>query len=146
MKLKDVKTVNSHALGLKVKDPADRRLRNDVLLESNRPTRTAVKRAYDVQDPRKPVSLVVLLGEFPDPNACVELGSLQVKPLPGLARQTVDVSFSFQANGLLLVEAWIRTGKGQRPTPARLELAVQGRMSEGEVDAATQTLRGISIE
>jgi molecular chaperone DnaK len=149
--VKEVQTVNSHPLGLLVKEKTTGALFNDVVIPQNQQTDTRVKKRYPVQDPKRGVTLVILEGDLPDPEACVRLGQVRIsEPEAGLqladAPQTVEVCYSFAKNGMLCVEGTVHRGPGMKPVTARIDLKVNNTMSENEVNDATGTLRGVMVE
>jgi len=144
--IKGVETVNSHPLGLKVKDPNGRPV-NDVFIKANEKTERSVSRRYLLQNNRA-VTLTVLEGDQKDPLLCVQLGEVRAGDLPsGLDKhEPIDVHFQFQENGLLKVEGEIRNPNGGAPIRPQLKVLVDGAMSLGEKEIAAKTLRGISID
>jgi len=150
--VKDVQTVNSHALGLLVKEKSTGRLFNDVVIPQNQQTDTQVTKRYPVQDPKRGVTLVILEGDLPDPEACVRLGQVRIaepeaSAAPaGPGAQSVEVRYSFARNGMLRVEGTVYRGPTMKPVTARIDLKVNNTMSENEVVDATGTLRGVLVE
>jgi hypothetical protein len=70
-----VRTVNPHALGLKVFSRKAGKHVNDVLIRSNQPTLTKEKRMYPVAKGATEINLIILQGELEDPRDCVVLGT-----------------------------------------------------------------------
>ena len=141
-----VRTVNPHALGLKVFSRKQQQHVNDVLIHSNEPTLTKAKRIYPVAEGAKEISLIVLQGELPDPRDCVVLGKATIPNVsPELLKGArVEVSFSFQENGLLSVEAEVQPPQG-KPVNLQFDVSVEGGMSADEVAASEEILTGITI-
>lgn len=148
MRVKTVKTVNSHSLGLLVKKAKESTIENSVLLKANEPTLTRVVRSYRIQKGAKHLDLRILLGDSTDPEACVQLGKGRISNLPDswTPNDSVDVGFCFQENGLLQVDAVVRRNGVVSPHQVKFEIQVEGEMSEPEVMAATATLKGITID
>jgi molecular chaperone DnaK len=148
MPVKEIKTVNSHPLGLMVRSIKHKTLHNDVLLPANEPTRKLVSRTYKIPGEAKALTLTILLGDARDPQACLYLGKGRIAGIPKDLGPTddVEVVFCFLESGLLQVEARVR--RDGRPTSEKVqfEVIVEGKMSETEVDAARATLRGITVD
>jgi molecular chaperone DnaK (HSP70) len=148
--VESVQTVNSHPLGLLVRKMSEQRNVNDVVLPRGKPTRTEVTRTYRFQPGMKALSLGILLGDSPDPQACVFLGKGRIASLPPdlTPADKIAVTFCFQENGLLHVEGRLLRAKRSQAAgePLRFEVTVDGTMSETERDAARQSLKGINIE
>ncbi len=143
----DVKTVNSHALGLIVNHVKTNTLMNRVILKANQPTRSRVTRAFKVKEGQRKISLPILLGEHKNPEMCARLGMLSIADLPkDLPKDAnVEVGFTFQDNGLLQIEVQIFK-EPNKPIGHNFELMVEGVMTEEEVQSATETLRGIKFD
>lgn len=142
-----VRTVNPHALGLKVYSRKQGKHVNDVLIRSNLPTLTKVKRIYPVAKDATEIKLVILQGELEDPKDCVPLG---VTTIPGLdlaklAGAKVEVAFNFQENGLLAVEAEVQPADGAPHATIRFDVNVEGSMSPAQVAEAEEWGTGITI-
>jgi molecular chaperone DnaK len=148
MPVKEILTVNSHPLGLVVRNAKSNKVLNDVLLQANEPTLKRVVRSYKIRQGAKALALLILLGDAPDPEACVYLGKGRITDLPkDLApADDVDVTFCFLENGLLHVAGAVRRAGGEVLRDITFDVHVEGKMSEQEVDAARATLRGISID
>jgi molecular chaperone DnaK len=147
----DVQTVNSHGLGLLVKNQKSMHSVNDIVIPQNTKTLTKTTKTYRVQNPRKGVNLIVLQGNSPDPEVCLRIGTLQIRPpanaaFPADQPSTVAVTYSFQENGLLHVGAAMSLGRDQKPVKASAELLVENSMSAADVTASTQRIRGIEVE
>lgn len=141
--VRDVSTVNSHALGLEVFDPQTGQCINDVILPANQPTLKDVQRTYRMKDKNKGVLLNVLLGSV-QPDLCVRLGQLRIAPTRAEGNPEVRVSYCFRENGMLAVEGVVIPPNG-KPQRAQAEIVVDGKMSDEEVSAATTALRGIEF-
>jgi molecular chaperone DnaK len=147
MKIEEFQSVNAHPLGLRVRD-ADREYRNDVLLPANRPTRTAVTKQYRVTPGKSWGRLVILQGESPNPEACVPLGQVVIHGLPAdtAPGDMVDVTFSFQDNGLLHVAAVLRPKSGAAPTRVEHDLRVEGTLDDDQITDLKTGLPGIWMD
>ena len=142
-----VRTVNPHALGLKVYSRKASKHVNDVLIRSNQPTLTQVKRIYPVAKGASEIKLIILQGELEDPGDCIILGNTTIPGLDAekLAGAKVVVGFSFQENGLLAVEAQVQPADGSPAVPLKFEMSVEGNMSAAQVTEAEEALAGITI-
>jgi molecular chaperone DnaK len=143
----EIETVNSHALGLMVKSIRTGEVFNDVLIPANEKTGTKVTRSYRAHEKMYALVLAVLQGQSRNPDDCICIGEGGVEKLPpGLTTDDrIHVTFSFQQNGMLQVEARVRRADG-KTVPVNFGIQVEGKMTEGEVDAALTTLKGFSIE
>ena len=142
-----VRTVNPHALGLKVYSRKQQQHINDVLIKSNEPTLTKARRVYPAAEGATEISLVVLQGELTDPKDCVMLGKATIPNLtPELLKGAkIVVAFNFQENGLLNVEAEVQPADGKPPVTLQFDVSVEGSMSAKEVAEAEEILTGITI-
>ncbi|MHC4398978.1 MAG: Hsp70 family protein [Planctomycetota bacterium] len=143
-----VETVNPHALGLLAHHRKLDKKVNDVLIEANQPTETEVTKSYPVKKGAKEVNLVVLQGELSEPEDCVPLGKVKIPNLSAeiLDGAKVEVTFSFQQNGLLQVKGVVRPARDADPVKVDFDVAVEGAMSEDEITEAETALAGIEIE
>jgi molecular chaperone DnaK len=153
MRVREVRTVNSHPLGLRVRDKQTMRVINDVLLRANEPTLKKAFRAYRLTSgqagvTREGVTLSILLGDSREVADCVLLGQGRIAEVPAQTspEDVVKVTFCFLPNGLLHVAGSYQPAGGGPPFEVEFEVEVEGQMKEEEVRAATGTLRGISIE
>jgi len=143
--VKKVVTVNSHALGLKVRDPQTGQLVNQVVLKANQPARTPVTCEYDVPPSKSELLLMVLVGDQA-PDACVQLGQMRISKIPPKAKNpTIAVTYSFQDSGFLDVKAVVRHDGGE-PIRAQAEIQVEGIMATDEVQNAALDLIGVEVQ
>lgn len=143
-----VKTVNPHALGLLAFDRKKKQHVNDVLIRANEPTETSVAKTYPVLKGATRVKLTVLQGELRDPDACVRLGEAEIPEMDAdlLAEATVQVTFSFQQNGLLSIRGLVEPAGGKPPVEVTFDIQVEGSMTEDDVIASEANLCGIAID
>jgi molecular chaperone DnaK len=148
MRVKEVITVNSHALGLMVIEQATNEIINHVLLKANEPTLKKVGQRYRVAAGKKAVSLTILLGEARRPDECVRLGQARITGVPENPdpKDVVEVTFCFLRNGLLQVAALYRPADGGEPRQVEFEVAIEGQMSEDNVNEAIRSLKGITMD
>ena len=95
-------------------------------------------------DNQQQIRIAVMEGENPDPEACIELGTLLIRGLPeGLAKGTpIEVQFYCTQHGRLNVTASLPTLQQTVET----QLARTLGMSEEAIQEARQRLIGLAIE
>jgi len=95
--------VNSHSLGVKVSDPADKsRKINHIMIPRNTSIPFDVKQKFVTNvDNQTNVHVVILEGEAKDPAACSEIGDFRVVNLPPNlpAGSPVEITYSYDSSG-----------------------------------------------
>jgi molecular chaperone DnaK len=143
-----IQTVNSHALGLQVFSKRRHCYINDVLIKANQKTETVAEKTYRINETATDISLIVLQGELPAPEDCVELGRTQLANVTPevLKGATADVAFSFGQNGMLRVTGILHPQDGGEAIEVDFDVEVQNAMNEEQLEEATVTLMGIEID
>lgn len=103
-----VRNVNSHNLGVLGVEPQTGRPRNKVMIPRNSPLPLSKTSRFKTHRPgQKSVAVKVIEGGDASGNNSTPIGTCVVRDLPpGLPQGTsVDVSFTYTANGRLLVHA-----------------------------------------
>ncbi len=110
-RLKSVNTqdVNSHSLGVKLTDPADKTKKiNHIMIPKNTNIPfTASQRFVTTSDNQRRVHVYILEGEASDPDACTLIGDFRVLDLPpNLPKGSpVEVSYKYDSSGRITASA-----------------------------------------
>jgi molecular chaperone DnaK len=135
--------VNSHSLGIEVKQPQGRI--NDILIAKNTMLPTAASRVYrTVVENQQRVRVKVLQGEAHQADACISVGECWVENLPpNLPRASpVQVRCGVASNGLIDVMALDMTsGKMARTTIHR-----SSGLSDEEIAREAKWVSGLKIQ
>jgi molecular chaperone DnaK len=127
-----VTNVNSHSLGIVVRDPATGQKRNHILLPKNRPLPCSVTKAFRTSQPdQRKVVVRVMEGESHRPEACSAVGVCTVRGLPPNlpVGWPVQVSYAYEANGRLRVSARVE-GQDRETTT---EFQRDNSLAEGDL-------------
>ena len=128
--------VNSHGLGVAAKNPKNGRTINHVMIPRNTTLPAQVSRTFVTsEDNQQRVSIKVIEGDAPDPNACSILGNCRITNLPrNLPKGSpIEVVYAFDKSGRVRVSATDKTG-GQQAT---IEIDRQGGLSENQIQGFT---------
>ena len=136
--------VNSHSLGIKVSDPADRATKiNHVMIPKNStvPVSKSQKFVTNVDD-QKRVHVEILEGEARDPMACTLIGDFRVVDLPsGLPKGTpVEVAYTYDKNGRIHAAAKVAEKESQT------EIVRDSGLDEGGVSGFEKLAETYSIQ
>jgi len=126
--------VNSHGLGIVVKEPGTGRTINHVMIPKNTRLPASVSQVFQtVQDNQRRVNVQVMEGDAPDPEACSLLGNCRIFDLPeNLPKGSpVEVTYAFDTAGRISVTARDKTGGRE----ASIEIQRRGTLTEEQVDA-----------
>ncbi len=125
--------VNSHGLGVVVRNPKSGKEMNYVMIPRNTPipAESSQKFATNKADQQR-ISVKVVQGEAPDPAACSRIGTCRITGLPpGLPKGSpVEVTYSFDEQGRVHVRA--------KSLEAGLEATIQIERSGGLDDEQVQ--------
>ena len=125
--------VNSHGLGIVAKNPKTGKLVNHVMIPRNTKLPVSVKQTFATNEQgQSRVSINVMEGDAPDPNACSFLGKCRITGLPeDLPKGSpIEVNYSFDENGRVKVTAKDKTG-GQAAT---IEIERRGGLKDDDID------------
>ena len=139
--------VNSHSLGIKISDPADKsRKINHIMIPKNTPVPHSVNQRFGTNQPsQQRVHVEILEGDAVDPAACELIGDFRVTNLPpGLPQGSpIEITYSYDSSGRIHAKAKELTGNVE----ASAEIVREGGMDEKEVVDALQVLtRDYDIE
>jgi molecular chaperone DnaK len=137
--------VNSHGLGIVVKDLRSGKKINHVMIPRNTRLPAEVRQVFEtVQENQKRVTVHVMEGEAPEPEACSPLGKCRIADLPpGLPKGSpVEVSYAFNTSGRVVIHAHEKThGK-----EATIEIERKGVLSDDQVDAFAKLAAEYTVE
>jgi molecular chaperone DnaK len=134
--------VNSHSLGIEVKQQNDRM--NDILVPKNTQLPTAATRVYrTVAENQQRVRVKVLQGEAPQAEACISIGECWIEDLANLPKYSpIEVRCEVASNGLIDVIAFDMTS-GKK---ARTSIHRSSGLSEDEIAREAEWLRSLRIQ
>jgi molecular chaperone DnaK len=135
--------VNSHSLGIEVKQRQDRV--NDILIPKNTQLPTAASRVYrTVVENQQRVRVKVLQGEAHQADACISIGECWIEGLPpNLPKASpIQVRCGCGSNGLIDVMALDMTSGKM----ARAEIHRSSGLTDEEVAREAEWLRGLKIQ
>jgi len=116
------------------------------IIERNTPVPVSrVEHYRTVSHNQRQMRIDVRQGESPIASENLHLGALEIEVPPAPAGQVrVAVRFSYDANGLLEVDAQADNAQGLVGTPRKLELSMQGtQLSDAELTAARERLASL---
>ncbi|HEV3004404.1 MAG TPA: Hsp70 family protein [Pirellulales bacterium] len=145
--LKQVKQddVNSHSLGVVVRDPRSGRQVNHVMIPRNTKLPVEVQQNFNTNEANQTRATVrVVEGDAPDPNACSQIGACSITQLPpNLPKGApVEVWYSFGTDGRVKVRARDKTGGGE----AAIEIERRGGLNEAQIDVYTNLASQYAVE
>jgi len=125
--------VNSHSLGVVVRDPKSGRQINHVMIPRNTKLPAEVKQTFNTNEAGQTRATVrVVEGDAPDPDACSAIGACSITDLPpNLPKGApVEVAYSFGTDGRVKVSARDKTGGRE----AAIEIQRRGGLNEAQID------------
>lgn len=135
--------VNSHSLGIEIKQGQDRL--NNVLIPKNTQLPTAASRVYNtVGENQRRVHIKVLQGEAPRAENCISIGECWIEDLPPVLPRgsPIQVRCGVASNGLIDVMALdMTTGR-----MARTSIHRSSGLSDEEIAREAEWLRGLKIQ
>lgn len=138
--------VNSHSLGVKVTDPADKNRKvNHIMIPKNTGIPKSVSQRFVTTSPNQQrIHVYVLEGETSDPDACTLIGDFIVSNLPPNlpAGSPVEVTYSYDNNGRIHAEAREMTSK----TVASTEIVRDSGLDERGLEAFLALARDYHVE
>lgn len=147
-RLKAVSTsdINSHSLGVKVSDPANRtRKINHIMIPKNSAVPCSVSQRFVTNSAnQQTIHVYILEGDASDPDACTQIGDFRIVNLPPNlpAGSPVQVTYSYDANGRIHAEAKELTGN----RVAQAEIVRDSGLSEQNVDAFETLASSYQVE
>jgi len=125
--------VNSHGLGIVIKDPNTGKKLNHVMIPKNTRLPVSTTQVFQtVQENQRRVNVQVMEGDAPDPEACSMLGNCRIFGLPDLLPKgaPVEVTYAFDTAGRINVTARDKTGGKE----ASIDIQRKGTLTDDQVD------------
>jgi molecular chaperone DnaK len=137
--------VNSHGLGIVIKQPGTGKLINHVMIPKNTRLPVSTSQIFQtVQLSQRRVNVQVMEGDAPDPEACSLLGNCRIFDLPeSLPKGSpVEVTYAFDTAGRINVTARDKTGGKE----ASIDIQRQGTLTEDQVDVFSKLAAEYKVE
>ncbi len=137
--------VNSHGLGIVATDPKTKEIVNYIMIPRNTTLPFSLSKTFQTnKEGQTRVSVQVLEGDAPDPNACSFLGKCRITDLPpNLPKGTpVEVTYSFDKSGRISVSAREKLTNKE----AKIDIERRGVLSEEQVEKFIRLADEYSIE
>ena len=141
-RLKNVRTsdVNSHSLGIKISDPADKsRKINHVMIPRNTPVPHEVNQRFGTNsDGQQRIHVEILEGDAVDPAACQLIGDFRVFNLPSSLPKgsPISITYAYDSSGRIHASATELTGNNEAST----EIVRDGGLDDGDVAEAVNLI------
>ncbi len=137
--------VNSHGLGVIVREAGTTRTVNSLIIPKNTPLPTTRVKVFGTEaaDQRQ-VRMRITEGDTRDPRGCVQIGECTISQLPrGLPKGSpVEVSFQYDASGRIHVRAVELASR----TSADVEIKRDHDFNQEAIDKLTDAMAEIDIE
>ncbi len=137
--------INSHGLGIVIKQPGTGKKINHVMIPKNTRLPVSTSQIFQtVQESQRRVNVPVMEGDAPDPEACSLLGNCRIFDLPGSLPKgsPVEVTYAFDTAGRISVSARDKTGGKE----ASIDIQRQGTLTEDQVDAFSKLASDYRVE
>ncbi|HVW02511.1 MAG TPA: Hsp70 family protein [Planctomycetaceae bacterium] len=132
--------VNSHSLGVEVRDPQDRtRKRNHIMIPRNTAIPYTVNQRFVTTVPNQQrIHVHLLEGEAGDPDACTRIGDFRIMDLPPNlpVGSPIELTYQYDSNGRIHASARELTSNREAST----EIVRDSGMNEVNVDDALVSL------
>ncbi|MEX0711060.1 MAG: Hsp70 family protein, partial [Pirellulales bacterium] len=145
--LKNVKQedVNSHGLGIAVKNIKTGKLINHLMIPRNTRLPVEVQRTFNTnEEGQTRVTVKVIEGDAPDPDACSLIGNCRISQLPpNLPKGApIEVTYAFGTDGRVKVRARDKTGGNE----AAIEIERRGGLDDVQIDSYTNLASQYLVE
>lgn len=137
--------VNSHGLGIVATDPKTKEIVNYIMIPRNTTLPFSLSKTFQTnKEGQTRVSVQVLEGDAPDPNACSFLGKCRITDLPpNLPKGTpVEVTYAFDKSGRISVSAREKLTNKE----AKIDIERRGVLTEEQVEKFIRLADEYSIE
>ncbi|MCK4658798.1 MAG: Hsp70 family protein [Phycisphaerae bacterium] len=137
--------VNSHGLGVVVRDSRENTVVNSVIIPKNTPLPTERVKVFGTEAAnQRIVRLRILEGDTRDPRGCTQIGECVIRHLPkGLPKGSpVEVSFRYDTSGRIHV----RAVELKHSTTAEVELVRNTGFDQVDLTRLTNAVSEIDIE
>ncbi len=128
--------VNSHGLGVAARNPKNGKTINHLMIPRNSKLPIEVHRTFATSEPNQQrVTIRVMEGDAPDPDACSLLGNCRITGLPkDLPKGSpIEVTYAFDASGRVRVKAKDKTGGKE----AEIEIERRGGLNDKQLNQFT---------
>ena len=128
--------VNSHGLGVAARSPRSGRMINHLMIRRNTRLPAEVKQTFKTNAAgQQRVTIKVIEGDAPDPDACLLIGNCRITDLPANLPQgsPIEVTYAFDSSGRVRVRARDVTGGKE----AAIEIDRKSGLDESQIDAYT---------
>jgi molecular chaperone DnaK len=128
--------VNSHSLGVIVRNPKTGVANNHVMIPRNSRLPVEVKQVFNtIEAGQVRATVRVLEGDAPDPDACSLIGNCSITDLPANLPKgaPVEVTYAFDTDGRVKVRARDKTGGRE----ATIEIQRRGGLDDKQIDGYT---------
>lgn len=135
--------VNSHGLGIVIKDSSGK-YRNHVMIQKNTKIPVVVKQTFHTAQPdQRRVTVRVVQGDAPDPDACSVLGKCTIHGFPvGLPKGSpIEVSYSYNDAGRVVVAA----REPKSGVQAQIAIERSGGLSDAQVGDFGKAVGGLKV-
>lgn len=137
--------VNSHGLGIVIKQPGTGKKINHVMIPKNSRLPASTSQVFQtVQENQRRVNVQVMEGDAPDPEACSLLGNCRIFDLPEQLPKgaPVEVTYAFDTAGRINVTARDKTGGAE----AAIDIQRQGTLTDDQVDVFSKLAAEYKVE
>jgi molecular chaperone DnaK len=137
--------VNSHGLGVVIRDPKSGSYRNLVMIPRNTKLPAEKRQVFAThEENQKRASVKVVEGEAPDPEACSFIGKCTIHGLPAPLPKgsPIEVCYRFNSAGRVEIVAHDKTGGRQ----AQIHIERGGGLDDAEIDNYTRLAREYKVE
>lgn len=128
--------VNSHGLGIAARNPKTGKTINHIMIPRNSQLPIEVHRTFATSEPNQQrVTVKVIEGDAPDPEACSLVGNCRITGLPkDLPKGSpIEVTYAFDASGRVRVKAKDKTGGKE----AEIEIERKGGLDANQLNNFT---------
>ncbi|HVX63830.1 MAG TPA: Hsp70 family protein, partial [Pirellulales bacterium] len=128
--------VNSHSLGVVIRNQKTGKPNNHVMIPRNTRLPVEVKQVFNtIEAGQTRATVRVLEGDAPDPAACSLIGNCSITDLPSNLPKgaPVEVTYRFDADGRVRVRAKDKTGGRE----ATIDIQRRGGLDEVQIDGYT---------
>ena len=137
--------VNSHGLGVAVKHPRTGKMINHLMIRRNTRLPAETKQSFRTNAAgQQRVTVKVIEGDAPDPDACLLIGNCRITDLPANLPQgsPIEVTYAFDSSGRVRVRARDVTGGKE----ATIEIERRSGLDDIQVDAYTSLANDYVVE
>ncbi len=137
--------VNSHGLGVVIKHPRTGKLINHLMIRRNSRLPAEAKQTFRTNAAgQQRVTVKVIEGDAPDPDACLMIGNCRITDLPANLPQgsPIEVTYAFDVSGRVKVNARDVAGGNE----ASIDIERRSGLSNAQIDAYTALASDYQVE